>query len=348
MFSLKILIVMMVVIVFGLYYFSDDEPNIVKNDPIIGTKTEVKKLKEPIDPQSFDPKDSIEKYIGQDGAEVWKAFGEPDRIDRTEFEYSWWIYASDIKRYKQFAVSDGKVVSAIGAGNRVNVQPFRIGQDAKEINSMIVQDSMVEMELEDTQYRFELAENDYLTNPLIVVDQNYAQVYIDQFTGAVTAVRFMDKETLAKLRPYQLSFIGELYQLPELTDNEWQEVQTGYERSVIEFTNVIRYQFDLDPLVEQPDVSAVSRLHSQDMYERGYFNHETPDNQTLANRMDEHQIDYRRAGENIAAQHVDAVAAVAGWLNSEGHRLALLDAQYKYIGSGVYRKYYTQNFIEGD
>ncbi|MBR3119412.1 MAG: CAP domain-containing protein, partial [Oceanobacillus sp.] len=41
----------------------------------------------------------------------------------------------------------------------------------------------------------------------------------------------------------------------------------------------------------------------------------------------------------------DAPAAMEGWLNSEGHREALLSNDYTHIGVGVHRLYYTQNFL---
>lgn len=51
-------------------------------------------------------------------------------------------------------------------------------------------------------------------------------------------------------------------------------------------------------------------------------------------------------GENIAYNYVDGPAAVEGWLNSEGHRKALLNQDYTHLGVGVKEKYYTQNFIK--
>ena len=61
--------------------------------------------------------------------------------------------------------------------------------------------------------------------------------------------------------------------------------------------------------------------------------------------MNAEYIEYQMAGENIAADYVDGPAAVEGWLNSEGHRKALLEKEYNQIGVGVYQKNYTQNFI---
>lgn len=57
-------------------------------------------------------------------------------------------------------------------------------------------------------------------------------------------------------------------------------------------------------------------------------------------------MEFQQAGENIAYNYVDGPAAVEGWLNSEGHRKALLNEDYTHLGVGVDHKYYTQNFIK--
>ncbi|MBR8644979.1 hypothetical protein KEH51_13740 [[Brevibacterium] frigoritolerans] len=35
-----------------------------------------------------------------------------------------------------------------------------------------------------------------------------------------------------------------------------------------------------------------------------------------------------------------------GWLNSKGHRDAMLNEEFTGLGVGVYKNYYTQNFIK--
>ncbi|UTW69152.1 hypothetical protein KHA80_18970 [Anaerobacillus sp. HL2] len=37
---------------------------------------------------------------------------------------------------------------------------------------------------------------------------------------------------------------------------------------------------------------------------------------------------------------MDAIEAVTGWLNSEGHRIHLLHEDFSHLGVGVYERYY--------
>lgn len=86
-------------------------------------------------------------------------------------------------------------------------------------------------------------------------------------------------------------------------------------------------------------------MHSNDMKENEYFSHESPTNGSLADRLKAEDVAYQMAGENIAAQYIDGIAAMEGWLNSKGHRDTLLNPDFTRLGVGVNEVYYTQNFI---
>ena len=76
-----------------------------------------------------------------------------------------------------------------------------------------------------------------------------------------------------------------------------------------------------------------------------YFSHVSKTKGDLSDRLEDGECNLSSAGENIAANYVDAIAVMEGWLNSKGHRDALLNEEFTYFGVGVYEKYYTQNFI---
>ncbi len=85
---------------------------------------------------------------------------------------------------------------------------------------------------------------------------------------------------------------------------------------------------------------------SNDMLEENYFSHYSLDGEGLKERLLAVNAHYLSAGENIAAHYVDAPAVIHGWLNSDGHREALLKEEYTHIGVGVFHSFYTQNFIQ--
>ncbi|MDE4961410.1 CAP-associated domain-containing protein, partial [Francisella tularensis subsp. holarctica] len=54
-------------------------------------------------------------------------------------------------------------------------------------------------------YRFEMSDEDMKTQTLIKYGNIYAQVYSDQKSNKILAVRFLDSDTLAALQPYKLN-----------------------------------------------------------------------------------------------------------------------------------------------
>ncbi|MFS0782429.1 CAP domain-containing protein [Bacillus sp. 1P06AnD] len=292
------------------------------------------------------PKEGLSLLIGKSGSAVSEKYGPPARKDPSSYGYEWWIYSLNDDYYMQIAIKDNKVVSVYALGKKTNVAPFSIGQKVDQLFQSFSLETTTDLEWNGNSYRFELSEEDLGIRPLVKVGDVYAQVYIDKFTGELSSVRFLDKETLIKQRPYELIYRGELPKEEELTDEQWKKIQAGDEQQIFDVTNIIRKRFGLDPVRWDEATAQVAYLHSMDMFKEDYFSHDSPVYGDLAKRLQAGKVKYRMAGENIAAKYVDGVAAFEGWLNSKGHREALLNKDFTYLGVGVYQKYYTQNFIE--
>ncbi|GKX66742.1 CAP domain-containing protein [Inconstantimicrobium mannanitabidum] len=99
-----------------------------------------------------------------------------------------------------------------------------------------------------------------------------------------------------------------------------------------------------------------ARFKSQDMGDRGYFDHKNPEGQLITEKMKADGVNYMAWGENIAyIQGVTGNSTLAdnfmtNWMNSPGHRANILSTNYISIGIGVYKigdKYYaTQEFYK--
>lgn len=110
------------------------------------------------------------------------------------------------------------------------------------------------------------------------------------------------------------------------------------------------------PLVMHQLLREAARLHSEDMGNRGFFDHVNPDGLDPFDRMAAtgFQGPYPW-GENIAAGYPTAEAAVAGWMSSEtGHCANIMEPAYGVIGVGYavvpgsqMTHYWTQNFAGG-
>lgn len=121
-----------------------------------------------------------------------------------------------------------------------------------------------------------------------------------------------------------------------------------FEDLMLNLVNKERLRRGLNALEKDPEMRVVARLHSKDMFQRGYFSHFTLENKTPFDRMKALKIEYRTAGENLAlAQTVEI--AHQGLMKSKGHRENILNPKFNRVGigimvGGIYGLMITQNF----
>ncbi len=122
------------------------------------------------------------------------------------------------------------------------------------------------------------------------------------------------------------------------------------QQQVVDLVNQYRAQYGLKPLKINSDVSRVAQAKSEDMKNKNYFNHTSPTYGSPFNMLKSFGISYKTAGENIAKGQKTAQAVVNAWMNSEGHRANILNANFEEIGVGYAKSgtttYWTQLFIK--
>lgn len=102
----------------------------------------------------------------------------------------------------------------------------------------------------------------------------------------------------------------------------------------------------IQPLKWDDRLKAIARGHSEDMTERGYFSHDSPEGLGPTERAAKAGYSCRKyahigLAENITielmSKNVDKLAAkaVQGWMDSPGHRTNLLGRQYDRTGIGA-------------
>lgn len=106
------------------------------------------------------------------------------------------------------------------------------------------------------------------------------------------------------------------------------------EARMLELVNQERAQAGLAPLVADPELTAVARQHSSDMFARSYFSHYTPEGNTPFDRMQNARVRFLTAGENLALAPTLPIAHT-GLMNSPGHRANILRPTFGRIGIGI-------------
>lgn len=130
------------------------------------------------------------------------------------------------------------------------------------------------------------------------------------------------------------------------------EANTGYtvstyEQEVLRLVNIERAKKGISPVTLHVKLSEVARLKSQDMKDNNYFSHTSPTYGSPFNMMTQFGISYTAAAENIALGYSTPQAVVTGWMNSDGHRRNIMNANYTHIGIGHVAdgNYWTQMFM---
>lgn len=332
----------------GILYLLDKEFSVF---PIRSTMVEkpvskqteiVSKPEVKIDPIS-ELEGELYAWMGKDIEKLTKELGEPVRKDLSSYGYTWWVYTNKSDQYIQFGIRDEKIVTLFATGNNLSSEPVYIGQAYEEIDETFG----FEKEVSFSTYRFQLSDEEIKVKPLIKLDEEtFIQFYFDTFTNKLSSIRILSKDVLLTQRPYEIFYRGELPATPLISDKEWESIEVGMEQQIFDITNIIRKRFGESQLEWEDSAAEVAFGHSKDMSENNYFSHYTLDGRGLKERLSSKSIIYASAGENIAAQYTDGPAVVEGWLNSKGHREALLKSDYTHLGIGVYRYYYTQNFLK--
>lgn len=147
---------------------------------------------------------------------------------------------------------------------------------------------------------------------------------VKEVFGGVT----QDSLTFLTIKPETNESVNLGFQTKEYKIND------GDETTMIDLVNNERTSRGFKALTFDPRLREIARAHSQDMFERGYFSHYTPEGESVADRAQKAGIDYQVIGENLAfAPSLDL--AHKGLMNSPGHRANILSPDFNKIGIGV-------------
>jgi uncharacterized protein YkwD len=106
------------------------------------------------------------------------------------------------------------------------------------------------------------------------------------------------------------------------------------EARMLDLVNEERRKVGLQPLQADTALRKVALAHSEDMFERGYFAHLTPEGKDPFDRMRDAHIRFILAGENLALAQTLPIAH-EGLMNSPGHRANILRPGFGRVGIGI-------------
>jgi len=105
--------------------------------------------------------------------------------------------------------------------------------------------------------------------------------------------------------------------------------------SLMEMMNTDRTSLGMQSLKENEKLNEAARLKAQDMMEKDYFAHYSPEGTTPWFFFDQADYSYKFAGENLAIGFIDSEEVYGAWLDSPTHKENILNAKYSETGIAI-------------
>jgi len=123
------------------------------------------------------------------------------------------------------------------------------------------------------------------------------------------------------------------------TGSKPQAVLNDYENAVAALINSYRVSSGLNQVAYEPTLTYIAKLRSQDLMDRGYFSHYTPEGTTVFDLLRANGITSKIRGENLGQAMPASIgspeAFLNAWQNSPSHNANMLRVGYNYIGVGM-------------
>ena len=115
----------------------------------------------------------------------------------------------------------------------------------------------------------------------------------------------------------------------------------------LSLVNQERAKVGLAPLASDARLVAAAQGYAELLNQGIPFSHRGPDGSTPLSRMNAAGVNWSNAtamGENIARGFLSAESVMAAWMNSPGHRAAILEPRFTHVGIGVAGTSWVQDF----
>lgn len=121
-----------------------------------------------------------------------------------------------------------------------------------------------------------------------------------------------------------------------------------YVDRVISLANTERAKAGCAALRSDARLRSAAQAHADDMSERGYYDHNSPEGRNAGDRITAAGYSWSTWAENIHRGPKTAAQAMREWMESDGHRRNILNCSFKDIGVGVrfspHGPWWVQNF----
>jgi len=342
-------ITILIIVLFYLFYSPKLEFDVLKNPNYSHDKANENYYEQQAEKSTGNAKlkEGVGTYVYKNIKEVINDLGQPDRVYKAEHGRKNYVFKNK-EHYYLISTKNDKVSSVFATGNKVNVSPIKMKQDATKIFNGTNIDMEPDIESTYGKYQLELSERDIKTQLLIKYGNVYTQVLIDSETNEVMGVQFMDSDVVVENAPFSMSKInGDKDNKLKRTDKQDFQAHINKDLSLLEIVNEIREMKDVKPLQINDQLTYITQMEA-DLIEDDINEEEAVKSleDGITKHINNQKIEYESINQNLAYNFYDVPTLINSWLNNNTYREKLLGSQYDEFGAGNSREYYSLVFKE--
>ncbi len=273
--------------------------------------------------------------LGMSEEEVASLFGAPVESIISEYGFTWNIYHENFKNYIQIGISRGKVVGIYTNSPEFDFYGFSAGSEKEAVHNAL--GAPLEGIVKGTTRYLSNSSDDGANLEIYKIHGAYVTLFYDSCANnSLASVNIIDYDIEQNFKT--------LY--AQGTDI----LKKSFEMQNFYVTNATRAKFGLTPFVYSNELAELALLHSRDMVENKYFSHYSLEGDSVLERAQNHNIKFKKIGENLAMGAQNSLYLHELLMNSEGHRANIL-GDFSHIGTGIAfdsnnTPYLTQNFLK--
>lgn len=339
---LRILLLLALLLI-ALFYVdqSDKKEETLKGPTKTVPNTKIPKITSDVTER---PTEGWSTYVGEKIETLEKKIGEPQRKGPSAYGFTWWVYNSS-DEYILVGVEKGKINQLFITGENIDLSPFKLGQTIDELYRNTITDTEINVTVNKNIYTMILSEVDLQSRLLVMYKDVLAQLYFDAQTKTLTAIRFIDGETLVKQKPYDMTYVGDVLETKKPSSFELEKINIENAQQLFELSNIARKLHGLPQFEENSKLTLITQQQVQAIVMESLSKSNTTEIE-LESLLKNNNIAFENASENLAEEYSDAAEAISGFLNSEKHRKDLLNPSFNKLGTGAFETNFAQVFVE--
>ncbi|SCS48337.1 CAP-associated domain-containing protein [Staphylococcus caeli] len=288
------------------------------------------------------PKDGVGTWIGKNFNKLTDTYGQADRVYAYKGNFKNYVFKTR-NQYYLVTTKHNIIKSVYATGKDANVNPVKISDSASEVYEKYSINPEPTIKVKGKQYDLELSDSDIKTQTLIKFKNIYAQIYIDQQSNKIVAVRYLDSEALAAFKPYQMLSAEKDEEVKSQYNDVPYEQNANQLMTLYEITNEMRKLKDAKPLKINNDIAHIAAFN---LYEATGTDSVEFTEDALTQQLNEQKIPFVATSQNVGYDFNEVPTLIHSWLNSDIHRSRMLNSKYDEMGGEVTNGYYTLIFVE--